>query len=256
MDKKSFLNAIRCEDKNLVSNLYDKIMLAEKVSKPIFSNEFYSPNLWKTIMTMEKKFGLNIYSNGVFEDSERRMLCFSVEQVFDYPINLLKFKNKSKFDKLGHRDYLGAIMALGIKREKFGDMIMKDDCCYAVVSEEITDYIFNNLISIGRCPCTIEILDNSVAQSICAKFDNLFIYSTSMRLDCIVSSLCNISRAKAVEIIQGGKVLVDYMELCEKDKLLDVDTVITIRGTGKFKLTEQLGSTQRGRLKLAIKKYI
>jgi RNA-binding protein YlmH len=256
MDKKSFLNAINFEDTNLLSNLYDKINLSQKISKPIFTSEFYPPNVWKAVSDMNKSFNVNIFTNGVFEDCERRMMCFSIEQPDKYPIILLKIDNKSKFEKLEHRNYLGAIMALGIKREKYGDLIIEDDSCYIAVSEEISDYILNNLSSIGRCPCKIKTVYNYNEQVIRAKFENMVINSTSMRLDCVVSSLCNISRAKAVDIISGGKVLVDYIEMHEKDRLLDTDIVITIRGYGKFKIVEQLGSSQRGRIKLSMKKYI
>jgi RNA-binding protein YlmH len=256
MDKKSFVNAINFEDKNLLSNLFDKIKLAEKISKPVFTCEFYPPNVWRTIKDMNKSFGINIYTYGIFEDCERQMLCFSTEEPVDYPIQLIKIENKSKFESLGHRDYLGAIMALGIKREKYGDLILVEDGCYAAVSKEASDYIIYNLGTIGRCPCRVKTIENFNAQSISAKFENLVIHSTSMRLDCVISSICNLSRAKAVDIIQGGKVLIDYVEMQEKDKIVENGAVITIRGYGKFKFVEQLGSTQRGRLKLSMKKYV
>jgi RNA-binding protein YlmH len=256
MDKKTFINTINFEDKNLLSNLFDKIKLAEKISKPVFTSEFYPPNVWRIIRDMGKSFSCNVYTYGIFEDCERRMLCFSLEEPEDYPIKLLRIVNKSKFESLGHRDYLGAIMALGIKREKYGDLILVEDGCYAAVSEEISDYIIYNLDTIGRCPCRVETIADINAKSISAEFENLVIHSTSMRLDCVVSSLCNLSRSKAVDIIQGGKALIDYVEIHEKDKIVENGAVITVRGYGKFKFIEEFGSTQKGRLKLSMKKYI
>jgi RNA-binding protein YlmH len=256
MDKKSFINAINFEDKNLLSNLFDKIKLAEKILKPVFTCEFYPPNVWGTIKDMSKSFGINVYTYGIFEDCERRMLCFSIEEPEDYPVQLLKIDNKSKFESLGHRDYLGAIMALGIKREKYGDLILVEGGCYAAVSKEVSDYIIYNLDTIGRCPCRVETIEDINAKSISAEFENLVIHSTSMRLDCVISSLCNLSRSKAVDIIQGGKALIDYVEIHEKDKIVENGAVITVRGYGKFKFIEEFGSTQKGRLKLSMKKYI
>lgn len=256
MDKKSFINAISFEDKNLLSSLFDKIKLAEKVLKPVFTSEFYPPNVWRAIKDMSKNFGCNVYTYGIFEDCDRRMLCFSLEEPEHYPIQLLRIVNKSKFENLGHRDYLGAIMALGIKREKYGDLILVGDGCYAAVSEEISNYIIYNLDTIGRCPCRVEAIEDISAQSISAEFENLVIHSTSMRLDCVISSLCNLSRSKAVDIIQSGKVLIDYVDMHEKDKIVENGAVITVRGYGKFKFIEEFGSTQKGRLKLSMKKYI
>ena len=256
MDKKSFLNAINFEDKNSLSNLFDKIKLAEKTLKPVFTCEFYPPNVWKTIKDMSKSFSINIDTYGIFENCERRMLSFYAEEGKHYPIQLLNIENKSKFESLVHRDYLGAIMSLGIKREKYGDLILVGDGCYIAVSEEISDYIIYNLSTIGRCPCNVKVIEDFNAESISAKFENIIIHSTSMRLDCVISSLCNLSRTKAVDNIQGGKVLIDYVEMHEKDKIVENGAVITVRGYGKFKFIEQLGSTQSGRLKLSMKKYI
>ncbi|MCM0650405.1 YlmH/Sll1252 family protein [Clostridium swellfunianum] len=256
MDKKSFISTIKFEDDNLLSNLYDKIKLAEKISRPVFTSEFYPPNVWKIVKDMNKSFNINIYTCGIFEESERKMLCMAQEEPEKYPAKLIKIQNKSKFESLDHRDYLGAIMALGIKREKYGDLILDGNNCYAAVSEEISDYILYNLTSIGRCPCKVDIIDDYSDLNISARYEDFMLHSTSLRLDCIVSSICSLSRAKAVELIQASKVLIDYVDINEKDKVIEAGTVITVRGYGKFKFIEQIGSTQRGRLKLSMKKYI
>lgn len=256
MDKKSFLNTVNYEDKNALSNLYDKIQLAEKISRPVYTNEFYPPSVWKTISNMSKSLGINVYTSGIFEDCDRRVMAFSIEEVGDYPITLMKIENKSRFQELQHRDYLGAIMSLGIKREKFGDMILKDNSCYAAVCEDISDYIRDNLEHIGKCPCKIVLLQEFDVGKLSAQYERVMIFSTSLRLDCLVSSLANVSRTGAVDLIHAGKVLIDYSEAMEKDRIVQEDSVITIRGFGKFKLEEQIGATQKGRLKLSVKKYI
>ncbi|MCM8711015.1 YlmH/Sll1252 family protein [Clostridium sp. SYSU_GA19001] len=256
MDKKTFLNFINTEDKNLLSNIYDKIKLAEKITGPVFTNEYYGPNIWKAVINLKREFNTGIYAYGVFEDCERRMLSFSKEEVYTYPIKVIKITNKSKFQKLKHKDYLGAVMALGIKREKFGDLIVKDNCCYGAFCEDIAEFIVYNLNSVGKCPCIVEILEEADIENIKVNTEDFQLISTSLRLDSIVSALCNISRAKSVDVIRSGKVLVDYMEVYEKDKLVEFSSTVTIRGYGKYKIVEESGSTQKGRLKLFIRKYI
>lgn len=256
MDKKNFLNFIDYEDKNVLSNIYDKLILAEKINSTIFTNEFYTPDLWKAIINLQSKFDTNIYAGGIFEECERRMLAFSNTSVSSYPIKLLKITNKSKFQNLEHRDYLGAVMGLGIRREKFGDLIINNDVCYGPFSEDIYEYILSNLNYIGRCPCSIEIVEESNYKYIRTNTEEMYIITTSLRLDSVVSSLCNISRTKAVSMINSGKVLADYKNTYEKDKIIEMNTVITIGGYGKFKVIEQIGATQKGRLKLYVSKYI
>ncbi|ERI91297.1 hypothetical protein HMPREF1982_03256 [Clostridiales bacterium oral taxon 876 str. F0540] len=256
MDKKSFINSIASEDNSLASNLYDKLKLAELTYKPVFMNEFVPPNVWKRLDSLQANFDVSVYSYGIFEDSERRILAFSKDDVYDYPVNAIKIENKSRFVKLEHRDYLGALVGLGIRREKFGDLVLHEDICYAAVCEDIFDYLKLNLIKVGNCPCKVELVDSYEIQQIKKSSKDSIVSTTSLRLDCIVGSLCNLSRAKAVLLIQSSKVLVDYAEVTEKDFNVEIDSIITIRGYGKFKISEHTGETQKGRLKLLVKKYI
>lgn len=256
MDKKSFLNLIQFEDKNLLSNIYDKIKLSEKIADSVFTNEFCTPNLWKAIVNLKEEFGTNVYTYGIFDECERRVLAFSKEEVNYYPVKLVKITNKSRFEVLSHRDFLGAIMGLGIKREKFGDLVVKDNICYGAFFEDIYDYVLYNLNFIGRCPCEVELIEEWNPLEIRANREALSIITTSLRLDCIVGSICNISRSKAVDIINSGKVLLDYAQAIEKNETVEFDSMITIRGYGKFKILEQVGSTQKGRLKLNVSKYM
>lgn len=256
MDKKAFLSLISYEDKNVLSNIYDKLVLAEKTNTAVFSNEFLTPNAWKAVLSLQGHFDTNMYASGIFDESERRMLAFSNEPVWSYPIKLLKITNKSKFQKLEHRDYLGAIMGLGIRREKFGDLIINDDICYGAFCEDICSYIISNLNYVGKCPCSVELVKEDNYKNIKVNTEDLYIITTSLRLDCVISSLCDISRTKAVSMINSGKVLIDYDDTYEKDRVVEMNSVITIRGYGKYKILKQVGLTQKGRLKLYSVKYI
>ncbi|MFL0246730.1 RNA-binding protein [Candidatus Clostridium stratigraminis] len=258
MDKKIFINSINFEDKNLLSNLYNKINLAEKINKIIYSNEFLPPSVWKAILNMKSSFHVEMDTCGIFEDSERKLMAFSKAAIetADYPVELIKIINKSKFRTLEHKDYLGALMALGIKREKFGDMILSENCIFTAACADISEYINQNLSYVGKCPCEIEIIKDINDISLTHNSKDVLIKITSLRLDCVVSSICGISRAKAALIIDSGKVLLNYAELREKDKNVEAQDILTIRGYGKYKILEIQGTTQKGKLKLSIKKYI
>jgi RNA-binding protein YlmH len=258
MDKKAFINYMNYGDENLVSNLYDKILLAEKINKPVYSNEFYPPIIWNNLLKVSNSFDVNIYTYGVFEEAEKRMIVISKKQVDDYPVKLLKITNGSNFIKLKHSDYLGAVMALSIMRNKFGDFIVSDDSCFFPAFNDVCDFIKVNLISVGKCPCNIEILDKTFDKQILPQImlNESIISSTSLRLDCIISAICNISRSKVVELINSKKVLVNFEPITEKDFNVEFKTILTIRGYGKYKIEEQAGSTSKGKIKLKIKKYI
>ncbi|NMM61411.1 RNA-binding protein [Clostridium sp. P21] len=256
MDKKGFLKKVSFLDNNVVSSIYDKIILAQKINKVICTGEFYTPQVWKTIESLSEDIGINVYSYGVFEDAERRIIAFSNDNVLYYPVNLIKVKGKSKFNNLKHKDYLGAIMALGIKREKFGDLILSNDECYAAVHEEIVQYIKMNLTSIGKSKCTVDVLNICDCRIPKYDFQESVVNVSSLRIDCVVSTLCNIARGKAEELIRQGKVLVDYSDDFRKNKILKFSSIITIRGYGKFKIVEEIGWTNSGKVKILVKKFI
>ncbi|MBP2031443.1 RNA-binding protein YlmH [Clostridium algifaecis] len=257
MDKKTFLKKLDFVPQNISSNIYDKLILAKKTNKNTYTNEFYTPNIWQTVQNMKYEIDLNVQSFGIFKDAERRMILFSMNDcIEDYPIDLIKINIKSKFSKLSHRDYLGALMSLGLKREKFGDLILNgDEGCYFCCSNDISDYVKMNFNSVKNLNCSVDILDFNTVVVPEYKFEELVINVPSMRLDSIVGSICNLSRSKAEMIIKSGKVQLDYFECTKKDKILKDNSTIIIRGYGKFKFVEEIGHTGKGRNKLLIKKF-
>ncbi|MCY6370346.1 RNA-binding protein [Clostridium ganghwense] len=260
MNKKEFLANIDFEDKVALSNIYDKIALSIKINKSLYLNEFYPPSIWNALKNISDLLECNIGSFGVFEESERRIIAilplYEDEDFHKYPVELIKINNKSSFSKLGHSDFLGALMSLGIKREKFGDLIVEDQSCYIPVFNEVCYYVKENLSKIGRAPCSIEILDRSSCVIPQYKFEEKNIIVTSMRSDCVISALCNISRSASVDMINKGKVLTDYQRINNKNQCIREGTIIAVRGYGKFKILEVIGKTQKQRSKVKIKKYI
>ena len=256
MDKKSFINLFHLEDKNSISNLFDKVILASRTGQTIYCNEFYTPKVWKTLEEIQIELEVKVFTYGLFEDSERRMIAFTNEEDLNFPVKILSIKNKSKFSALKHKDYLGAIMSLGIKREKLGDIVLSGEGCYFPVCSDISDYVFINLNTIGNSPCSFEVLDASTDITKAKNYEEKVIIISSLRMDCIISSICNISRSVAVEMIDNGKVLLDYTEVKSKEKKVLPESVITVRGYGKYKIGEEIGTTQKDRIKMLVKKYI
>ena len=72
MDKKNFLNSINCDDRNLISNIFSKIQIAEKTNKIIFTNDFISPAVWNQISDICENYKIKVFTNGIFKDAEDR----------------------------------------------------------------------------------------------------------------------------------------------------------------------------------------
>ena len=152
-------------------------------------------------------------------------------------------------------------MGLNIKRELMGDLIIENEnkqvLGYIPVSEKIADYIISELKQIGKAPCEIEIIETKNKNSLPKyKYDDKLVTVPSKRLDSIVSTITNLSRTKVIDPIEKGKVLVDYVEEKDKSKMLEIGSLITVRGFGKYKLFLDKGETKKGKERILVKKYI
>lgn len=258
MEKKTFLDIFKDHDKNYISSIYEDIELCNNIEIPIYTKEFVTPDIYMNIKNNQDKLGVLVHGTGVFADSERKILCFSTNtyETLDYDIHVVKIKNKSKFKDLKHKDYLGSIMALGVKRSLFGDLVVKGDACFVPMISSVSQYVQDNLTTIGNCPCTIDRIDINSEDIPKIEFEEKIIIVTSLRLDNVVPSICNMSRAKGTDLISNGSVLLNYLTCNRKDKLIEMKDTITIRGFGKYKVNSIEGETGKGRIKLLIGKYI
>lgn len=287
MKKENFLRQFVKEQEYLAIKLYNYYETAQNYEIVSFTEEFYTPNFWKKL---GKKFGgVNVVCDGVFVDSDRRQIAFIPDSfmnendnlgfknnendlenfrfnhnVIQFPNKLLKISIDSRFYGYLHKDFLGSLMGLNVKRELMGDLIIescdkKDKRIfgYIPVSEKIADYIISELKQIGRATCEIEVVDIKDRNNLPKyKYDDRLITVQSKRLDSIVSTITNLSRTKVIEPIEKGQVLVDYVEEKDKSKLLEIGSLITIRGFGKYKLFLDKGETKKGKERILVKKYI
>lgn len=254
MIKKEQLMRTFPEEVNHVIKIYEKYKLAYEKGITLFLNEFVPPNIWIYFVNNQDS-NISIQANGLFEDAERRILAFNNNYNSDFPIKIIKIKNKSNFFNLKHKDYLGSILALGIERHKIGDIVVKDDEAYLPILEDIADYIIYNLTTIGKSPVSIEILEDK--ESIPTfEFESIQVNVSSLRADSLVAKLTNISRSKAVEAIDEGKILINYSKSKDKSQEIQSGDRITIRGIGKFIVGDLNGTTRSGKEKILIKKYI
>ncbi len=281
MKKEMFLKQFPKELEYEVSKLYNSFENAEKYDTIVYTEEFYTPNIWKKLT--DKIENIKIITDGIFENSDRRQIAFIPigyyeNDSFDtieknkgkirlsnpnnsynknFPCKLLKISVNSKFKEYGHKDFLGSLMGLNIKRELMGDLIQDKENAYIPVSDKISDYILTELKQIGRALCTVKEIDIKNGEIVPEyKYDDKFITIPSKRLDSIVSAITNLSRNKVIEPIEKGKVLIDYYEEKDKSKIVEIGSLITIRGYGKYKLFSEHGETKKGKERLLIKKYV
>ena len=191
--------------------------------------------------------------DGGIPDAERIVCIFMP----DYPTVHELFKliraDKSKQDILTHRDYLGSLMGLGIKREYIGDILVHDGGADIVVLNEIADFLMLEYNKAGRKQLSLRYISADEIKSGADDLKTVRITVSSMRLDAITGAIFNLSRSDSAELIKKGRVLLNSAESVKPDKIIDEGDKITIRGRGKAEIIGIIGRTKKDRLVLKIK---
>jgi len=201
---------------------------------------------------------------GGFRDSERKLAVFLPDYVIDEnylienpdvsPIAVLVIK-KDSFSSLNHRDYLGAIMGLGVKREMLGDIAVTDNGCAVAVIKSVAKYICDNLTSVGRGTVQVSISDDFAPFEKEEKYELKRCYVSSMRVDSVTSAAFSLSRGSASELIRRGEVFLNGIEVTKPDMHVPFSSKLVIHGKGKVIVFEDEGITKKGRQAFRIKKY-
>lgn len=256
MDNKLGLNYLG--DKTKLTYLIDKVRTAKKTWGTVFT-DFLTPEDESLLRNICFQESMEVKFLGGKGNCERVMAAIFTDEINEeFPIDVIKIIGNSKFENLDHRDYLGSILALGIKREKLGDINVYDEEAEAeiYVHRDMSSYICQNLTKIKHSGIKISIIDMASAREKIQKFSDMKINIASLRFDAVVSAIINLSRTNAVELIKSGNVKLNYSVKYELDSKIKIDDLISIKGFGRFKVEDILGITRSDRIVLLVKKYL
>lgn len=158
-------------------------------------------------------------------------------------------------DKLSHRDFLGSLMALQIKREAVGDILVSEGVCSLFTTDKVAPLVLSEIQKIGRTGVKVEpgLLTEPIAEE---KFLDISGTVASMRLDCVISLLTGKSREKTNELIKSGIVSVNY-QVCENNSMsVNTGDIITVKGFGKARVSDEIRKTKKDRYFIVLQKYI
>jgi len=169
-----------------------------------------------------------------------------------FPVCAVTFSFRGA-DGLTHRDFLGAILAAGLERSVVGDILVAEDYAVVFCLDTALETVAG-LIKIGRCGVRSE---RGITRELPrAEFERIETSVASLRLDCVVGACANISREKSALLVKSGQVSADFSVCLNVSAAVKENTVISIRGFGRFRLSEIVGETKKGRLRIVIYKYI
>ncbi len=245
------------ENALLIARLDDIITASSKKQYPTFIGFLNEQQISVLTQHLKKSKVSNYRFFGGYENSDRCLLGISFGDYIEdyyYPITGISFKYKPEY-KLSHRDFLGSLMGLGLKREAIGDILTGDGYTVVFIKDEIKKYVLSQIQKIGSVGVVTEEWDNYTLP-IKNEFENISCTISSARLDNIVSALVGLSREKSATIIKQGLVFVNSITVDNLSYTIKTGDKISIRGKGKFIVGDFSGFTKKGRLKLTVQKYI
>ena len=246
------------EDAFFRSHIQNLIVQANARTAPRFSSflDERQASMAEEILRHNRCSEPGLFFGGA-EDCERVMLGVFPEEIPQdtgcFPIAAIHVRVPGP--ALTHRDYLGSLMALQIKRETLGDIVRQGDGAILFAAESVAAFICLNLERIGRSSARAEtVTDFRLERS--GRWEERVGTVSSMRLDCIAALLMNKSRGMAAEAIEAGLVRINGLECLSVSRQVDPEDRITIRGYGRFLLDGGEKRTKKDRILLTVRKQV
>ncbi len=242
-------------ERELLAFARDAALRAVSRGTPCFS-DFLSPAERSLLLGASKLFcGVSLSFFGGFENAERTMAVFAPpELAYEPKAPITTLRILSKGEPLGHRDVLGSLMALGIERGKFGDILLTDSGPVLFCRDTIAPYVCEQLTKIGRNSVKVEPADDFVVPE--PKTEEVSFTVASPRLDAVLACALHLSRTDAADAVKKGLCFVNWRECQKPDEQLCEGDVVSLRGFGRFKLDSFGGKSRKDRQFITILLYV
>ncbi|WP_158737634.1 RNA-binding protein [Alteribacillus sp. YIM 98480] len=169
----------------------------------------------------------------------------------DFELTLFELKYPSKFVTIGHRDVLGSLTGLGLKRSKYGDILEGSGRFQFIAAKDIAIFIEMNLQKIGKASISLENIPLQQMLPIEDYWEEVQTTVSSFRLDVMIAEMYRLSRSKAAPFIEKGRVKVNWKSVDQVSFPLQPGDYVSVRGLGRRKLLHTEGKTKKGRWKIS-----
>jgi RNA-binding protein YlmH len=212
--------------------------------------------LAEAALRKEERLSYTVF--GGYPEAERNVLfIFPAQQKERLPeLEAIQVSWKDQSEPIGHRDLLGAVLALGLKRDQVGDIILFGNLEAVVfVAAAQAGYVSANLTMVGHSAVDCAVID--ISELPLPEDDGREIRGTvaSLRLDAILSLGFGLSRSRIVMLVKNGLARVNWRPVNSPAYQLKEGDQVSLRGRGRLLVTAVQGETRKGRIHLALKRY-
>ena len=190
--------------------------------------------------------------DGGWDDAERKVLCVEPEDCYpDSPVDCVQIKCRLMSGAAAplHKDYLGSLMGLSMKREALGDIVLppnENGTAYVFALRNAARLILMELDRIGNISVTCSEVED-VPQFQQAQRQIRTATVSSLRLDAVLAAMLRCSRGQAAELIAAGRVQINHVLVSSAHAPVYVEDIFTIRGKGRYQLTDLPGKSKKDR---------
>lgn len=261
MDRRELLDktAMDAEERLLLSRVWDKWEQCRLRNAPTITG-FLSPQEQAAARRLLNALGVRdgFAFCGGYSEAERARLAFLPEwQAEPDGSEVAALRAVCRSGKsLTHRDFLGSLMALGLTREKIGDILVVPGGCQILADPASADFLTQSWESAGRERLTVTVISPDELEVPCPAVKEIRDTVSSLRLDNVLACGFSLSRGKAAEAVEKGAVQVNHAVCMKPDKAVAAQDVLTCRGMGKCVLDSVGAPTRKGRLPVVIRRFI
>lgn len=261
MNKEDIIRQLKISDTDQIPKVKRVIDLFNQVKKKydLVSSDFLSPDILGYIEKISFNYpDINVVLNGGYDDAEYKKLTIYPDYLEEVELDIVAvdITYHEKYGSVAHRDVLGALLGLGLKREVIGDILLEDGHVQVLTSHHVATLVSSQLSKIGRMTVSTEVV--ALSQLI-EKIESVKIINTtvkSLRLDAIIASGYNMARSKAVDLIKAERVKLNHNVSVQTSKELKSGDLISVKGKGRIKVNRIDGLTKKDRYKVVLKKFI
>jgi RNA-binding protein YlmH len=246
------------QDEQLLKNRFAELARRAFIRESYAYSEFLTLAEQDVLTKMAFAPGLAPFAlEGGYPAAERKVACFGDERKNGYaqepPIVCVAVSPvHQKFaDTLTHRDFLGALMALGFRRSVLGDIVVSENCGYVFCLESVAGYVAEQFTQVRRTTVRCAVTQ---APDLAAELpEPVSLAVASERADAVVAAVYKLSRNESQQLISQEKVFVNSRQIESPGFVLPPGGLVSVRGFGRFLYEGVAGETRRGRLRVSIR---
>lgn len=204
--------------------------------------------------------GVHVEFSGGYGTAERQMAAFVPDAlcyVWNYPFVCLQIKpDAPKYAQtLTHRDFLGAMLHLGIERSVLGDILVDENSALVFCHEKMADFLIQELGMIRHTAVSVSYYEGNLSL-VGPKTEEITGTVASVRLDSVIALAFHTSRSSVAALIPEGRVFVNGKLITSNGCHLNDGDLISVRGMGKFRFDSVLSKTKKGREMVKVQRFI